>query len=127
MKMFQEKPKRIVTWLEQLEPESYERMGSPTIEDSQRSSSSRSPAPSLHSQDVTEKMNGPPESTQQRLEQPCGMPRPSSSSESTKSRRVEEPLVERKGPGSAIWKLSDIEAGHDALGRPKSPKPPAGK
>ncbi|KAG6994198.1 hypothetical protein G7Y79_00046g082490 [Physcia stellaris] len=71
LKMFQEKPKRIVTWLEQLEPESYERMGSPTIEDSQRSSSSRSPAPSLHSQDVTEKTNGPPESTQQRLEQPC--------------------------------------------------------
>lgn len=127
LKMFQEKPKRIVTWLGQLEPESYERMGSPTIEDCLKSSPSRSPAPSLHLQDVMEKTDGPPENTQQKLEQPSGMPHPSPDSESTKSRRVEDPSAERKDAGSATCKSSYAEARHNELGRTKSPEPPAGK
>lgn len=127
MEDVQEKPKRIVTWLEQLEPESYERIGSPAIDDTLRSWPSGSPAPLLHSQEGVEKTNGPPGKAQQRLDQPYDIPHPSQISEPTNSRRIEDPSATRKYPECVISQPSSTDAGRNELCPMKSPARPAGK
>lgn len=126
-KMFEEKPKRIVAWLGQLEPESYELMGSPAIEESLMSWPIRSQAPSISSRNEIIRTICPREDRQQKQEQPHSMPYLSPNLESTPSGRVEGHSAERKDSGCGTNMSSGAGARQNELGHLKSPQSLVGK